>query len=232
MKYIDVEKFMQINIGDYDGIIVVKNTIPNNFLHYYIVFLPIELNNIPNNDIFNTKVYYEHILQTYNITSLNTFIRELNRKYWLRTNKLNYNGYQPEVFKTLPEFQPKDTNEFGDELRTSAGVKLVFKKPDNPIFSGTIYILTNGKTGSTCEPIVYAMKNSKKATIIGETTYGGMLAASPYVVSEKYKLMIPIADFYTYDGIRLDKVGVSPDITVNSDDALNKALEIINKSEN
>jgi C-terminal processing protease CtpA/Prc len=44
--------------------------------------------------------------------------------------------------------------------------------------------------------------------------------------------MLPIADFYTYDGIRLDKVGVNPDITVKSEDALNKALEIINNSKN
>jgi C-terminal processing protease CtpA/Prc len=59
-----------------------------------------------------------------------------------------------------------------------------------------------------------------------------MLAASPFVVSGKYMLMLPIADFYTYDGIRLDKVGVSPDIEVKSEEALNKALEIINTSKN
>ena len=71
------------------------------------------------------------------------------------------------------------------------------------------------------------LKNNKKATIIGERTYGGMLAASAFPVSGKYSLMLPVADFYTYDGVRLDKVGVSPDIEVKSEDALNKALEII-----
>lgn len=146
------------------------------------------------------------------------------------TNKLQYSGYEPELFATLPEFQPKDTDEFGNELKASAGVKLIFKKPSNPVFSGTIYVLTNSKTGSTCEPIVYALKNTKKAIIIGEKTYGGMLAASPFVVFGKYMLMLPIADFYTYDGVRLDRVGVTPDIEVKSDDALNKALEIINST--
>jgi len=144
------------------------------------------------------------------------------------TNKLQYSGYQPELFNTLPELQPKSTNEFGDELKTSPGVKLVFKKPTNPVFTGKIYVLTNGNTASTCEPIVYALKNGKKATIIGEKTYGGMLAASPFYVQKKYMLMLPIADFYTYDGVRLDKVGVSPDIEVKSADALDKALELIN----
>jgi Peptidase family S41 len=148
------------------------------------------------------------------------------------TNKLNYTGYQPELFNTLSELQPKDTYEFGNELRALPGVKLIFKKPANPVFTGPIYVLTNGNTASTCEPIVYALKNNKRATIIGERTYGGMLAASPFVVTGKYTLLIPIADFYTYDGVRLDKVGVAPDIEVKSEEALNKALGIINSSAN
>ena len=145
------------------------------------------------------------------------------------TNKLRYNGYQPELFATLPELQPKNTHDFGQELKTTPGVKLIFKKPSNPIFKGTIYVLTNSRTGSTCEPIVYALKKSKRAVIIGENTYGGMLAASPFTVFGKYMLMLPVADFYTYDGIRLDKVGVAPDIFVKSEDAERRALEIIAK---
>jgi hypothetical protein len=148
------------------------------------------------------------------------------------TNKLQYSGYQPELFKTLAELQPKDTEEFGNELKRLPGVKLIFKKPTNPVFTGSLYVLTNGHTASTCEPIVYALKNRKKATIIGEKTYGAMLAASPFVVTGKYMLLLPIADFYTYDGVRLDRVGVEPDIAVKSDDALTKVLEIINIGEN
>lgn len=143
------------------------------------------------------------------------------------TNKLAYNGYEPELFKTLAELQPKDTEEFGNELKKSPGVKLIFKKPTNPVFTGNLYVLTNGHTASTCEPIVYALKNHKKAAIIGQNTYGGMLAASPFVVSGKYMLLLPIADFYTYDGVRLDRVGVTPDVEVNSEEALNKAMEMI-----
>ena len=148
------------------------------------------------------------------------------------TNKLEYSGFEPDLFRTLPPVQPKSTSELGNQLKTSPGVKLIFKKPGNPVFRGNIYILTNGNTGSTCEPIVYAFKNNKKATIVGERTAGAMLAASPFTVSGKYALMLPIADFYTYDGVRLDKVGVAPDVEVKSAEALNKALEIINTGKN
>lgn len=144
------------------------------------------------------------------------------------TNKLQYSGYQPELFKTLPELQPKNTKEFGNDLKTLKGVKLIFKKPDNPVFKGNIYVLANGKTASTCEPIVYALKNSKRAIVIGEKTAGAMLAAFPFDVYGKYTIMLPISDFYTYDGTRLDRVGVLPDVEVKSEDALGKALELIN----
>lgn len=147
------------------------------------------------------------------------------------TNKLKYSGYQPELFKTLTELQPKSTKDFTNDLKTLSGVKLIFNKPENKVFKGNIYLLTNGKTASTCEPIVYALKTNKKATIIGEKTAGAMLAAFPFSIPEKYVVMLPIADFYTFDGIRLDKVGVSPDVETKSEDALNKAMEIISLSE-
>jgi hypothetical protein len=148
------------------------------------------------------------------------------------TNKLHYSGYEPQLFKTLPELQPKSTKEFTKDLETVPGVKLIFKKPNNPVFTGNIFVLTNGGTGSTCEHIVYSLKNSKRAVVIGEKTAGAMLAAIPFNLSGKYSIMLPIADFYAYDGVRLDKVGVNPDIAVKSEDALNKALEIINGSKN
>ncbi|RKS01309.1 S41 family peptidase [Flavobacterium sp. 102] len=177
--------------------------------------LIIDLRNNPGGGIEAAFEFAKHITDS-----------DMEVGYFL-TNKLQYTGYQPELFKTLPELQPKGTKDFTDELKASPGVKLIFKKPTNPVFTGNIYVLTNGKTGSTCEPIVYALKNSKRATIVGEKTAGAMLAASPFVVSGKYMLILPIADFYTYDGIRLDRVGVNPDIEVKSEEALNKVLEII-----
>lgn len=71
-------------------------------------------------------------------------------------------------------------------------------------------------------------KNADVRIFGGKAKLGRMSAASPFVVSGKYMLILPIADFYTYDGVRLDRVGVNPDIEVKSEEALNKVLEIIN----
>ena len=71
------------------------------------------------------------------------------------------------------------------------------------------------------------MKEKKIATIVGKNTAGAMLSGAFFNLDTKYKLFLPIADFYTFDGIRLDKLGVKPDIETLSEEALNKALEMI-----
>ena len=148
------------------------------------------------------------------------------------TNKLEYSGFKQELFETLPKLQPESTEEFSNDLMTGRGAHLIFERSDSEIFSGKIFVLTNKNTGSTCEPIVYALKNNFDATVIGEKTAGAMLAAKWFDVNEKYVLMLPIADFYTTDGVRLDQRGVFPNIDVESEKALEKALEIINTNTN
>ncbi|MCB0807495.1 MAG: hypothetical protein KDC05_17005, partial [Bacteroidales bacterium] len=66
----------------------------------------------------------------------------------------------------------------------------------------------------------YALKHYGIATIVGEPTAGAMLSAAPVHVSGKYYLFMPIADYYTADGTRLDQQGVEPDIYVEPDKAL------------
>ena len=143
------------------------------------------------------------------------------------TNKLEYSGFNLKLFETLPVAIPETTEEFIETLKNGRGAKLVFTKTNNPIFDGNLYVLTNNATGSTCEPIVYLLKKSNKATIIGEKTGGVMLSGTLFDLSGKYKLFLPIADFYTYDGIRIESVGVTPNIETTSGNALDKALSLI-----
>ncbi|MGC4130610.1 MAG: S41 family peptidase [Bergeyella sp.] len=143
------------------------------------------------------------------------------------TNKFGNPDIQS--FSSLPATKAETTNGFIEELKHGKGAKMVIPKSNNAIFSGKLYVLTDKKTASTCEPIVYVLKNTKRATIIGENTAGAMLSAAPFEISGKYKLLLPLADFYTYDGVRLDQVGVSPNIRTESENALNKALALIGK---
>lgn len=114
-------------------------------------------------------------------------------------------------------------------IHTTEGLCLVVYPEAKP-FSGKIFVLTNGATGSTCEPLVYGLKHSKRATIVGEKTYGGMLNGEQFNITKSFRLWVPTADYYTSDGKRIDRVGVIPDVVCKQAVALEKTLELINKN--
>ena len=96
--------------------------------------------------------------------------------------------------------------------------------PNQNTYKGKIYILTSKTTGSTCEPIVYALKQRKLATIIGETTAGAMLNGEYFALEKGFKIIVPTADYYTADDYRIDQKGVKPDIETKKEKALTHVL--------
>lgn len=130
-------------------------------------------------------------------------------------------------FATLPVAKAQTTDDFLKELQNGKGVKMIFPKSENPVFKGKIYVLIDKNVASTSEPVAYVLKNKLGAVLIGENTAGAMLSGTLFDISGKYKLFLPIADFYTYDGIRLEKLGVAPNIATKPEAALDKALELI-----
>lgn len=144
------------------------------------------------------------------------------------SNDFKYSAFTKEMFSGLEEIEPKSTKQFTDYLLRNRGAIMVFNNLENNlVFNGKLYVLTNSKTASTCEPIVYLLKNKLNATIVGGKTAGAMLSAKFFNINEKYKLMLPIADFYTYDGFRIEEIGVSPNVETESSKALEKALKLI-----
>ncbi len=97
--------------------------------------------------------------------------------------------------------------------------------PETTIYKGKVFVLTDGVTASTCEPIVYGLKNYQLATIVGERTAGAMLNGESFKVKESWQITIPTADYFTADGKRLDKIGVEPDHKVKASDALTFVLK-------
>jgi hypothetical protein len=106
----------------------------------------------------------------------------------------------------------------------------LYMQPDEKIFNGKVYILTDGYTASTSEPFVQGLQLRRNAMVIGEQTAGAVLSKVPVVLGDSYIVYAPMADYITIDGKRLDKVGVQPNIVTKPEDALQKALEIIASS--
>ena len=110
-----------------------------------------------------------------------------------------------------------------------AAFRMVLPPHKDAIFKGQIYLLTDKGTGSACEPFVYELKKLPNATVVGEKTAGAMLSGARFAINDQYNLFLPIADFMTADGNRIDKVGVIPDVERKSSEALDYVLNVLIK---
>lgn len=115
---------------------------------------------------------------------------------------------------------------FRKEIKNGVEGLSIVATPLEKTFKGKVYLLTSEITASTSEPFVYSLQKEKIATVIGSKTAGAVVSMEIFNV-QNFSISIPILDYYTFDGKRLDKIGVEPDISCDPKDALNITLEKI-----
>ena len=107
-------------------------------------------------------------------------------------------------------------------LKDNAGIRILLI-PNKDILRNLgqkVYILTDKKTASACEPLIYGLKKQKNITIIGERTAGAILSPAVFDVGGGYYTIIPIAEYLAADGERIEGKGVEPDIKIKPAKAL------------
>lgn len=130
----------------------------------------------------------------------------------------------PDEYASFPHFTEASFSLMIDGIHNEEALCLKVNPHDQP-FTGKMVFLTNKNTGSTCEPIVYAMKQYGLATLVGQTTDGAMLNGEKFTI-DGYALFMPTAEYYAADGFRIDQQGVSPDVALPADeDALEWTLK-------
>lgn len=75
-------------------------------------------------------------------------------------------------------------------------------------------VLVNGSTASASEIVAGALKDYKKATILGETTFGKGVVQTLFDLSKGSLLKVTTARWYTPNGSSINGEGVTPDIEV------------------
>jgi carboxyl-terminal processing protease len=81
-------------------------------------------------------------------------------------------------------------------------------------FSGKLVVLIDGMSSSAAEIFAAGIQESGRGTLIGRQSRGEVLKAVYVGLSSGFKLQVPIQDYRTAKGIRLEGRGVTPDLAV------------------
>ena len=98
--------------------------------------------------------------------------------------------------------------------------------PIEPLFRGPVVVLTSRRSLSAAEIAADALKSAGRAKVVGEKTPGVVLSSKLFDVPGGFHLRVPIADYFSIKGGRLEGVGVTPDVPVNADLALDVAMGV------
>jgi len=110
--------------------------------------------------------------------------------------------------------------------------------PDQPIYKGQVIVLTDSDCASACEDFVMPMKNSHRATIVGDRTFGSSGQPFSRKISEDISYRIGAKRMFFGDGSPFEGVGIEPDVKVarsveqfrtGEDPVLSKAIGLVNK---
>ncbi len=94
-----------------------------------------------------------------------------------------------------------------------------------------LFLLTSKRTFSAAESFAYDMKVRKRATIIGEPTKGGAHSVDLFKIGDQYEIYIPTARAINpITGGNWEGTGVTPDISVPSESALDTAFVLARKA--
>ena len=103
----------------------------------------------------------------------------------------------------------------------------------------TLIVLINNGSASASEILAGALKDHKRAILIGETTYGKGSVQSIIPLKNKGAIRLTISKYYLPSGVSISEVGVDPDIEVSegsdefridteSDNQLDFAVKLLN----
>ncbi|MEL6581180.1 MAG: carboxyl-terminal processing protease CtpC [Cyanobacteria bacterium J06621_12] len=102
-------------------------------------------------------------------------------------------------------------NRKGISDRESAKNKALTDKP--------LVVLVNGGSASASEILSGALKDNKRATLLGTKTFGKGLVQSVRPLGDGSGLAVTIAKYLTPNGTDINKEGIPPDIIVDLDEA-------------
>jgi len=99
-----------------------------------------------------------------------------------------------------------------------------YAEPRTPAFTGPIYVLIDEETGSGAEEFAYDLQAMRRATLVGQTTFGAATPGGFRPLADGFVAFIPMQVVNnTITGANWEGAGVRPDVEVPAADALTRA---------
>ncbi|MFD3155975.1 S41 family peptidase [Haloimpatiens sp. FM7330] len=116
------------------------------------------------------------------------------------------------------------------KVMNKKGESNIYKAPKKEyVIDKPVVFLVNKDTASASEILSAAIKDNKKATIIGQNTYGKGVAQNLFELSDGSVLKLTTQKFVSPLGKEINKIGVKPDIVCSDSALLDTAQSILTK---
>jgi len=94
------------------------------------------------------------------------------------------------------------------------------------IYTGRLYVLVDKYSASAAEMLAGALQDNKRATIVGERTFGKGVGQTLYDLEDGSLLYLTTFEFRTPNGKVINDYGIDPDIKVDPATALEYVLRL------
>lgn len=118
-------------------------------------------------------------------------------------------------------------------MESGAIVRTVDRKGGKEVFSANhtaltqlpLAVLVNGNSASASEILTGALKDNKRATVVGSQTFGKAVVQSVHSLSDDSGLAVTISRYYPPSGADINHKGITPDIKIDLTSAQEDRLE-------
>ena len=212
-------------------------------LTFYIIREIIEVKSVKSDLIDNNIGYLR--LTSFNDNSsqqIKKQIKKLNEnknlKAFILDLRNNPGGLLNQAIK-ITDFFLENGEIVSTKSRKKSENRRWFAKKGDIINGKTLLVLINYGSASASEIVAGALKDHKRAIILGESSYGKGSVQSIIPLKNKGAIRLTVAKYYLPSGKSISEVGVKPDIEVNeesdefriktdTDNQLNYAIKLLN----
>ncbi len=89
-------------------------------------------------------------------------------------------------------------------------------QPGDDLNGAPVIVLVNSGSASASEIVAGALKDHRRATIVGQQTYGKGSVQTVMPLSDGHAIKLTTSRYYTPSGISIHKVGITPDVVIEA----------------